>query len=275
MGLDERGDIAVLELIVYTPILVTSGILIFRHGLGRNAGWIYLLILSIIRIVGGSVHLASELGDSNNTTLKIVFGILESAGLSPLLLATLGLLRTVAQRAFEGQITRLLHAFGLISGIALALSITGGTQLANADGDQSKLDSASKLRHIGAILFLVLYVLVVIMHGIFWIRRHEIMKNRRKLLLGISATLPFLGVRVIYSVLASYAPLDPNDKGGLANFNSSTGSWYIYLMMDVLSELFVVLIYTFVGITVPLDEDYKSTKMERWEDEEDRQTMLP
>lgn len=47
MGLDERGDIAILEIIVYTPILVSSGFLIFRHGLTRNAGWIFLLILSI------------------------------------------------------------------------------------------------------------------------------------------------------------------------------------------------------------------------------------
>lgn len=47
--------------------------------------------------------------------------------------------------------------------------------------------------------------------------------------------------------------------------------------MGVLAELIVVLIYTFVGITVPLQEDYKSTRMEHWEGEEptDKQHMLP
>lgn len=47
MGLDERGYIAILELVAYTPVLVSSGFLIFKHGFGRSGGWISLLILSM------------------------------------------------------------------------------------------------------------------------------------------------------------------------------------------------------------------------------------
>ncbi|KAK7694242.1 hypothetical protein QCA50_001422 [Cerrena zonata] len=274
-GLDERGYIAIVELIIYTPIFVTSGFLIFRHGFRRNAGWIYLLILSIVRIAGGSIRLASELGNPHNETLKIVFDNLEAAGVSQLLLATVGFLHTIAQHAFGSKMTHLLQLFDLISTISLVLLIIGETKITGADGDQSKLDAGITLKHTGDTIFLALYVLIVITHGIYWLRRQEIMKNRRKLLLGISIALPFLAVRVVYSVLSSYAPHDPDAESGLAIFNISSGTWYIYLIMGVLAELIVVLIYTFFGMTVPLDEDYASTKMERWEGEEDRQYMRP
>ena len=107
MGLDERGYISILELVAYTPVLVSSGFLIFKHEFGRSGGWISLLILSmsmlctlscldhllmlvIVRIVGASIHLALE-----SSGRKITSNILEVTGLSPLLLATLGFLQTM------------------------------------------------------------------------------------------------------------------------------------------------------------------------------------
>lgn len=47
MGLDERGDIAIGEIIIYLPILLVSAILVYRHGIKRRAGWIFLVILSL------------------------------------------------------------------------------------------------------------------------------------------------------------------------------------------------------------------------------------
>ncbi|CAL1696173.1 unnamed protein product [Somion occarium] len=277
MGLDARGIIAIVEIVLYVPILATSAFLTLRHGLARTSGWIFLVILSIIRIVGGSIHLASEVGDPNNITLKIVFSILEGAGLSPLLLATIGFLVTVAQHAFEPSVTRALHLFGMLSGTSLALTIVGGTKIANADGDESKLNSGATLRHVGAILFLVLYILLFFVHGFYWTQKHKIMKYRRKLLAGVSTALPFLGVRVLYSVLSAFSPVLPNSAGGLSKFNSSTGAWEIYFFMGIVAEFIVVSVYTFVGIRTPLQEDYSSTRgmTERWaEDEEDSQYMM-
>lgn len=45
--LDQRGDIAVAEIVVYIPILILSVILVIRNGFTRQAGWIYLVILSL------------------------------------------------------------------------------------------------------------------------------------------------------------------------------------------------------------------------------------
>ena len=47
MVLDERGDIAIAEIVLYVPILFLSIVLSLRHGATRKAGWILFAVLSI------------------------------------------------------------------------------------------------------------------------------------------------------------------------------------------------------------------------------------
>lgn len=47
MGLDARGIIAIVEIVIYVPILFVGGFLAIRHGFTRKAGWIFLFILAI------------------------------------------------------------------------------------------------------------------------------------------------------------------------------------------------------------------------------------
>ena len=114
--LDARGVIAVLEVIIYIPVLCTSVFLVKRHGFRRTAGWILFVLFSlskylkyspsklhiltffglpIVRIIGSIVHIASEVSNSANSMVHIIYSILEGAGLQPLLGATLGFLATM------------------------------------------------------------------------------------------------------------------------------------------------------------------------------------
>ncbi|KAK7682031.1 hypothetical protein QCA50_014995 [Cerrena zonata] len=274
MGIDARGGIAIVQIIFYIPILVASVIITLRHGFTKRAGWIMLLVLALIRIIGGAIHIASENNPSNDN-LRITYSILEGAGLSPLLVATIGFLTTIAEHAFNENplMEKGLRILGVMAIVGIVLIIVGGTQTASADGDISKLNQAMTLRHAGSIIFVVLFVLLVLVHLFFWANRRTILEHRRKLLIGISCALPFLGVRVIYGILSSYAPLIPTEKGGLSQFSLSTGSWGIYLGMSVLMEFAAVLIYTFVGITTPLQRDNQalgssgsSPQTQQWED---------
>ncbi len=115
MGFDARGDVSVVELAVYVPVLILSVLLSIRH---RKLGWAYLVLLSIgahiislwaaiyadsdptVRIVGAATHIAYELTPGNSDSvqrlaLHIVSSVMESSGLAPLLLAALGLLGMV------------------------------------------------------------------------------------------------------------------------------------------------------------------------------------
>lgn len=47
MGLDARGDIAIVQIVFYIPVLAASAIITFRHGFTRKEGWILLLILAL------------------------------------------------------------------------------------------------------------------------------------------------------------------------------------------------------------------------------------
>jgi hypothetical protein len=90
MHLNARGGVSIAELFIYTPSLLLAVVVCSRHGFQRSSGWIFTLILCLVRIVGASCQLATYHGESSGLVKAAV--ILDSVGVSPLLLATLGLL---------------------------------------------------------------------------------------------------------------------------------------------------------------------------------------
>jgi hypothetical protein len=92
-ALDFSNSIAVLKVVFYSIALPISLFVSFRHGIAKSSGWIFLSIFSAIRIINGASQLAT-ISDHSETVaeMAIITGLL---GLSPLLLATLGLLSRV------------------------------------------------------------------------------------------------------------------------------------------------------------------------------------
>ena len=139
---------------------------------------------------------AAQLVTPVNTTLYEVAYILESVGLSPLLLATLGFLRTMYVFLFsrveifqilimfssvdqqDGRYVRLWRILGLLNTIALIISIIGGTDLTSSDS--SKLSQANTYRRVSTILFFVLYLILAGIHVMCWMKSGSLMKHRRK-----------------------------------------------------------------------------------------------
>lgn len=278
MALDARGDISAAIIAVYVPVLIISLFVTFRHGFSRKGGWLSMVILSITRIVGASLHIAAEQTRPVKVGLFIGYFVLEGAGLAPLLLATTEFLGTISERAFDQDriVTTGLRLMYLLGLACLGLNIAGGTQASGSNPSKG-----STLRHVSVILYAVFYVLIVLVHFRFWAHRDQIMKHRRNLLIGISAALPFLLVRVVYSVLSGFAP--PNygqpssntPSNSLSKFNTS-GPWEIWLFMAVLPELGAVLVYVVAGLKTPLAKDYDSPADQReWSGEEDKEMMLP
>ncbi|EIW56860.1 uncharacterized protein TRAVEDRAFT_127494 [Trametes versicolor FP-101664 SS1] len=264
--LDARGYIAIVEIVIYAPLLLVIIPVVFRNGFARKAGWIYLLLLSIFRIVGGVTHILSEQNPTDKT-LQTVYTVTESAGLSQLLIATCGFLGTVTQHSLDQRafVKTGLLLLELLGTGALVLVVISGTKSGNAK-TQSQLDQATTFRHIGIIVFGVLYFTLVGATAFCWINRQTIPKYRRKLLLGIACALPFLGVRVLYGILSAFVPsqLGFDAEGhlvlmlhpsSLSKFSTTTGSWALFLTMSVAMEYAVVLTYTVVGIRTPLHKD--------------------
>jgi len=256
MALDTRGEISAFVIAIYVPILIVSFLVAYRHGFSRRAGWVLLVVLSIIRIIGGSMHIAAEETRPISTGLFIGYTILESVGVSPLLVATVGFLGTIKEGAFDGEkrLARGLRLMGILGVVGAALNIGGGSQ-----ASATNPNNGSDLRHVGVILYVALYGLILAVLFYFWINKDLILKHRRSLMLGISAAIPFLGIRVLYSVLSSFAPQSYGGQStttsALSRFNSS-GPFGYWLGMSVLTEIATVIIYMITGLLTPLAKDY-------------------
>lgn len=90
MGLDKQVGVSILELILYVPAISLAIYVCKRHSFHRVSGFIFTFLLCLVRILGACLQLASTQSPSEQL-LRAVF-VLESVGISPLLLATLGLL---------------------------------------------------------------------------------------------------------------------------------------------------------------------------------------
>lgn len=90
MGFGSRGILSVVELVVYVPTFIIAIIICSRHGFARASGWIYTVILCLVRIVAAVCQLLTYT-DHSTGLLKATL-IIDSIGISPLLLATLGML---------------------------------------------------------------------------------------------------------------------------------------------------------------------------------------
>jgi hypothetical protein len=87
--------IAYAEICVYIPIFILTIIVVFRHGFQKQLGWIYLAIFCIVRIAGAGFKIESAHHPTNSTDVEWA-AILQSVGLSPLLMASLGLLKRMS-----------------------------------------------------------------------------------------------------------------------------------------------------------------------------------
>jgi hypothetical protein len=82
--------VAIFILAFYAVAVIASAVVAFRHGLSRNSGWIFLSIFSVIRIIYAAATL-STINNPTQTAITIA-EITAFLGLSPLLLASLGLI---------------------------------------------------------------------------------------------------------------------------------------------------------------------------------------
>lgn len=244
--LDIYGKLAAAEIAFYFPLWIFTTIMVIRHGLRRDAGWIFLWVFSMVRIADGALFVAAEEMKTVNKGVYEAAYILQAVGLGPLLLATIGFLGLVGQHAYSEHngMRRTFRIEAFIVTIALVLVIVGGVEL------NAGKSVGTTLRKAGYIVYAAAYVLIAITIFGAWGYKHVIMRYRKGLLFGVTCAIPFLGVRVAYGVLNAFS-----SEPGLAKFNDISGDWVLYLVMSLVMEFCVVLIYCIAGASIPLSRD--------------------
>jgi len=226
-----------LELIVYFPALIDAVIVCSRHGFGRSSGWVFTLILCLVRIVGACCQLATYHSETKGLFEAVV--ILDSIGISPLLLATLGLLSRCADSIRDNS-SKLFHPLHfrllqLLITIALILCIVGGANSISAAGVYQPQTTTKA----GVVLYVVAFIILIFIAAMLEIRHMRAPSSEKRLIWAVILAFPFIFVRLVYSLISVFSHKH--------DFNLVTGSVVIHVFMSVLEEMAVVIIYLAVG----------------------------
>ena len=89
-----REALAIAQIVFFGPVIVAAFLVCLRHGFSRDFGWVSLLLLSAARIAGSACEIAVNTS-TPSVGLVTASLILNSGGLSALLLAMLGILKRV------------------------------------------------------------------------------------------------------------------------------------------------------------------------------------
>lgn len=241
MTLPSGSRLAIAELVFYLPALALSVYVNIRHGFRRQLGWFYLILLSVIRLVGNSMEIAANSEKSIN--LFVGAAVLNGVGLSPLLLAMTALLRRVNKDLLHGPLERILRLVTIPILVALVLTAYGGSQL-YGQSSPSDYKNGENIARAGIIVLLVAFGLLVLIAVFSFSHLRQIRAGESVMLYAVVISVPFILIRLIYSALVYF---DTHSK----TFNLTGGSIWARAFMSVLEEWVTVILYISAGILAP------------------------
>lgn len=237
-----RAIIATVSLVFYIPALPISLQIAYAQGPGRNAAYGYLALFNAIRITGFSIQLYAETHNQNaNTTYYTVVAVLLNISLSPLLLASVGMLSRV-----EGAVGRRMGCTLMLIAIpitlALALVVAGSIDPTSQDGPTFSANGEIKA---GVVLYLICFMQLCYATALVLFRKHLAMSDDQKLVTVVAISLPFVLVRVLYTCLFAW-----HDHGNSEWFNVISGDVTTQLCMQVVQEYVIVFLYLLTGLNL-------------------------
>ncbi|CAG8153467.1 unnamed protein product [Penicillium salamii] len=229
------NNLCAAELAIYIALAIPILYLLAKHGRQGLLGWLFLFIFSSLRIVGSALGLKSS-----SPTASII----SSVGLSPLLLATSGILHEARFYRVAGLDQKLEWALALFYHIfvvgGVALTAAGSAKL---QSHEEPVEKAEKLVKAGIGILTVCWVALVagtVASFIAPVRKSALGRAGTMLLSTVSFALVFIGIRVFYS-LVYLCTQNPS-------LNPTTGSLAVRVILGFLSELIAVLAFLVVGL---------------------------
>ncbi|KAH8811410.1 hypothetical protein F5884DRAFT_273453 [Xylogone sp. PMI_703] len=233
--------LALAQLIIYAILALPILFITFRHGKAGLLGWFYCFAFCTLRLVGSGMQVSASKKGTTNTTAAII----SSIGLSPLLLATGGILheaRAYRQSRPNVKIEWILTLFIHISITAGLALVAAGVSSANSQADASTHKTLAK---VGIIVLLLSWGLICAFTlGSFlssqWDSQALGYRDGTLLLYGVVCSLPFTCIRLIYATVSLFV--------GSATLNQVTGSLAIRVCLGMLPELASILVFVIVGL---------------------------
>ncbi|KAL1899577.1 hypothetical protein Sste5346_002979 [Sporothrix stenoceras] len=254
--------LSVAKLAIYIVLVQPSIYVLFKHGRTGLMGWLFVNSFCVLRIVTDAMTIHPN---TSKATL-----ILASIGLAPLLFACAGILHE-ARLARDPSINNKLEWFWQLQYHAIVMAgmvlvIIGVVNVDSSSSSESKIHTSQTLVKAGAAVMVVAWLVLV-----FWslistrTRASRDLPSYRGgsiLLHAVIWTLPFNGVRLVYSVASLILrTTHPN-----SSFLTSTAA---NVCLSVVEEILVVLILIVAGVrtrglrkTVKTMEKYEPQPMQ-------------
>ncbi|KAK4032569.1 hypothetical protein C8A01DRAFT_50648 [Parachaetomium inaequale] len=255
MALNANSIVAIVELVAYVPAIIVSFMVCLRHGFHRSSGWLYTLALCLIRIIGAACQLAT-IPNPDDVPLITASVILENIGVTPLLLATLGMLSRLVDwtNRQNPSPTITIYHFRLVQLLILLntiLSIVGGT-----DNNATPTSPATESQ-VAAVFYVVTYAALLLILLVSARSRSLVPADERLIVPAVAlALVPFIAVRVLYSLLVVFV-----HSGAFARIGGPAAA---RLCMATVEEFVVVAVYLFLGYRLArLDESERGEILSR------------
>ncbi|KAJ5256727.1 hypothetical protein N7478_012831 [Penicillium angulare] len=225
-GTSSTEGLELAQIVFYATAFIPAFFCFAKHGKHGLAGWLYVMAMCGLRLVGNGMayHSLSTTGKPNPTA-QIISGI----GLSPILLAALGILHE-ANYSIQQRLPAILQGAGLL---VPHLTILAGIALSAASkGKSSLLEAGMGVLALGWLMIVVFTAISLRSDS----NRRRI-DHEKKLLFAVTVALPLLGIRVIYSFAVAFA--DGRVNGG---------SLAVQAIFGTIPEFLVMIIYISAGI---------------------------
>jgi len=236
--------IAIVEICFYVPLFLLTLAVAFRHGFGRQLGWVFLCIFCAVRITGAAFEYEA-IQNPTNTTDSTWFIILSSVGLSPLFLATMGLIKRIADETTANGVSqrgRVIQILRIPTILALILCVVGGEDQTKAN-DPSKNSTGKTLTKVGIVIFVAIYVAIFVLTLITGKDVRNTPRRDRPMYFVVLVSLPLLACRLLFSILSSFTTNPSFQLGGPQPL--------VQLFMATVEEFIIVVLYTLAGLVAP------------------------
>ena len=229
----------IIELIYFGPALLASAFVCIKHGFSREAGWLLLVGLSLVRIIGASTGIAAQ-KNPNNSSLIACSLITGSIGPTLLVAALTGIVNRIDSGSGRSPLTPRMRKLVQLVGIAaVVLGVLGGTRIASSNPDTRS--SGYTLTKAAIFLVLVQYLATIAILSFSALKMRFILAEDRTLFFCASAAAPFVLVRVIYSLCAAFQPTSSTFGLRSATVTAIVVRGVLGLAMEIIAVTFFIL----------------------------------
>jgi len=191
----------IIELIYFVPALPLTVYIAYKHGFSREAGWFLLIILSLVRVLGASTGIAATISPS--TGLIETSYVMSGIGSTLLVAALTGIVNRINDGTGRSPLSpRQMKLLQLISLAAVVLSIVGGTDIASSSSNTQA--SGHTFSKVATILILVQFLATAGIAALVFVSFRYVNAGDKRLFLFALAAMPFVLVRVIYSICSAF-----------------------------------------------------------------------